>query len=314
MSAGPAVAGVYCAAFTAIDAHGGLDLGRTAGHARSLIEQGCDGVALLGTTGEANSLSQAERRAVLEAAIAAGVPANRLLPGTSACAIGEAVELTRHARACGVETVLLLPPFYYPDPTLAGLVDFYSRVIDATAADGLRVLLYHIPQMTGVPITAELIMALLDRYPGVIVGLKDSGGDLDRMIALVDAFPDFAVLAGADHLLGPLLRAGGAGCITATSNLIAPLLAELHGRIMRGEGVEATRALERHIGDTRSLFQRWPQIAALKAAHALIQGDPAWANVRPPLQSLDIIQQAELRDVMVSQNMLNDQTLRENIA
>lgn len=279
--------GVFSASFTAFDADGAVDPARTAAHARNLIQAGCDGIALLGTTGEANSLSLAERKAVLEAAVDSGVDPARLVPGTGVCSAPETIELTRHAYECGVRTVLLLPPFYYPSPSEDGLYAHYARVLDAVAAPGLRVMLYHIPQMSGVPITHELIGRLLAAYPGVVIGVKDSSGDLEHMRGLVAAFPGLAVFAGADHLLGPLLRAGGAGCITATSNLIAPWLAELARQIAAGATPEATSALEERIGAARNLFQRWPQIAALKAALAHRTGHADWAMVRPPWLPID---------------------------
>ena len=281
------VQGVFAAAFTAFSDDGAVDPARTACHAGALIDRGCDGIALLGTTGEANSLSLAERKRVLETAVEAGVPPHKLLPGTGVCSAPETIELTRHARSLGVVAVLLLPPFYYPDPSEVGLIAHYSRVIDGVGDNALRVLLYHIPQNTGVPITPELIAALDRRFPGVIVGVKDSGGDIDRMLALVALFPHLAILAGADPLLAPLLRAGGAGCITATSNLIAPLLARLRDRVRAGEGPAETAELEHCIAEARGLFQRWPQIPALKAAQAAITGERAWGNVRPPLLPLD---------------------------
>jgi 4-hydroxy-tetrahydrodipicolinate synthase len=293
---GPAIRGVFSAAFTAFDAQGAVDLARTAAHAATLIEQGCDGIALLGTTGEANSLSLAERKAVLEATIAAGVDPARLVPGTGLCSVPETIELTRHARDLGVGTVLLLPPFYYPSPSEDGLVTHYSRVIDGCRDSALRVMLYHIPQMSGVPITPSLIARLEQRFPGVVIGVKDSSGDLDHMLALVAGFPGLAVFAGADHLTGPLLRGGGAGCITATSNLIAPMLADLYRRM--GEPAAATRALEERIGRIRGLFQRWPQIPALKAAHAMRSGHADWAQVRPPWMPLSSDERAALTAAM----------------
>ncbi|MCW4462897.1 dihydrodipicolinate synthase family protein [Sphingomonas sp. BT-65] len=276
------IRGVFSASFTAFDAAGAVDCERTAAHARNLIEAGCDGIALLGTTGEANSLSLAERKAVLESVVDSGVDPERLVPGTGVCSAPETIELTRHAHGCGVRTVLLLPPFYYPSPSEEGLYAHYARVLDACAAPGPRVMLYHIPQMSGVPITHKLIERLLAAYPGAVIGVKDSSGDLEHMRGLVAAFPGLAVFAGADHLLGPLMRAGGAGCITATSNLIAPWLAELAREIAAGASPDATRALEERITAARNLFQRWPQIAALKAAHAQRTGHADWAAVRPP--------------------------------
>lgn len=283
----PKLGGVFVATFTAFDRCGSIDATRTARHAQRLLDQQCDGIALLGTTGEANSLSLAERNRLLEAVVEAGIPPQRLLPGTGVCSVPETIDLSHHARALGIDTILLLPPFYYPDPSEAGLVAHYSRILDSVAADGLGVLLYHIPQMTGVAITPALIAALRRRFPGVIAGVKDSSGDLGRIEAMIAAFPDLAIFAGADHLLAPVLRAGGGGTISATSNLIAPLLVDLRKRIMAGEDQAQTADLERRIAAARDLFRRWPQIPALKAAHAAISGDPGWHHVRPPLLPLD---------------------------
>lgn len=290
--------GVFSASFTAFDAGGAVDPVRTAAHVRDLIAAGCDGVALLGTTGEANSLSLAERKTVLEAVADSGVDPARLVPGTGVCSAPETIELTRHAYGCGARTVLLLPPFYYPSPSEEGLYAHYARVLDAVAAPGLCVMLYHIPQMSGVPITHGLIKRLLVSHPGIVIGVKDSSGDLEHMRGLVAEFPGLAVFAGADHLLGPLMRAGGAGCITATSNLIAPWLAELAREIATGASPSATRALEERITAARNLFQRWPQIAALKAAHALRTGHAGWAVVRPPWLPIDPHQAEALRAAM----------------
>lgn len=281
------VRGVFSASFTAFHADGAIDPARTATHARGLLEAGCDGIALLGTTGEANSLSLAERKAVLEAVVDGGVDPARLVPGTGVCSAPETIELTRHAYGCGVRTVLLLPPFYYPSPSEDGLHAHYARVLDAVAAPGLRAMLYHIPQMSGVPISHGLIARLLASHPGMVIGVKDSSGDLDHMRGLVAAFPGLAIFAGADHLLGPLMRAGGAGCITATSNLIAPWLAQLAQEIAAGAAPDATRELEDRIAAARDLFQRWPQIAALKTALARRTGQPDWATVRPPWLPID---------------------------
>lgn len=295
--------GVFVASFTALGEDGSVDAARTAAHAQRLIDQGCDGIALLGTTGEANSLSLDERKRVLESAIEAGVPPRRLLPGTGVCSVPESIDLTRHAHALGVEAVLLLPPFYYPDPSEAGLVAHYSRILDSVAGDGLRVLLYHIPQMTGVPITPALIATLDRRFPGVVAGIKDSSGDRARIEGLIRSFPDLAIFAGADNLLAPVLRAGGAGTISATSNLVAPLLVGLRDRIAAGENQAATADLEATIAAARNLFRRWPQIPALKAAHAAITGDPAWHHVRPPLMPLDADQNDELVAAMAGAGM-----------
>lgn len=294
----PAIRGVLSASFTAFRTGGTVDLPRTADHAVHLLATGCDAIAPLGTTGEANSLSLRERTAVLEALVERGADPLRMVPGTGVCSVPETVELTRHAHDCGVRTVLLLPPFYYPSPGEDGLFAHYAQVLDGCALPDLRVWLYHIPQMSGVPITHGLIARLADSHPGMVAGVKDSGGDLDHMRGLIAAFPDLAVFAGADHLLGPLLRAGGAGCITATANLIAPWLAELARGIAAGLPPERTRAAEERIAAARALFQRWPQIPALKAAQARLTGHAEWGLLRPPWMPLGAAEREALHPAL----------------
>jgi 4-hydroxy-tetrahydrodipicolinate synthase len=278
--------GVFCAALTPVAEDLSPDVPALARHCRWLIAEGCDGVAVLGTTGEANSFSVAERMRLLEGVVGAGIPAERLLPGTGCAALSDTVELTRHAVGLGVAGVVMLPPFYYKDVTVEGLLASYDAVIDRVGDPGLKLVLYHIPPMAQIPIPLDLIERLRERYPEVVVGIKDSGGDLAHMVELVRRFPGLAVLAGADPLMLPLLQQGGAGCITATSNLAGAELAAIYAGwrdpARKGE-VEAAQA---RVTELRARVSRWPQIAALKAAMALRTGDPGWARVRPPLVPL----------------------------
>lgn len=211
------ITGVFSAAATPLNADNSPDLGLFTVHCRRLLQEGCHGVALLGTTGEANSFSSGERRAILEAALKAGVPADKLLPGTGVVAIPETVELTKHALSLGVTKVVMLPPFYYKGVSDDGLFVAYSQVLEKVADNRLQVILYHIPQVSGVPLSIPLIGKLIEAFPDTVVGIKESAGDFNNMQAIIAAYPGFSVLAGADPLLLPLLKAGGAGCITATS-------------------------------------------------------------------------------------------------
>ncbi len=204
------IRGVFCAAATPLNADLSPDLCAFAAHARALIDDGCDGIALLGTTGEANSFSLAERRAILEAGVAAVGPA-RLMPGTGVNALPETVELTRHALSLGVTRVVMLPPSYYKGVTDEGLFRAYAQVIETIADDRLQVVLYHIPQVSGVPISHDLIARLVAAFPQTVVGIKDSAGKIENMQAMIARFPGFSVLAGADPLLLPLMGMGGAG-------------------------------------------------------------------------------------------------------
>jgi 4-hydroxy-tetrahydrodipicolinate synthase len=201
-------------------------------------------------------------------------------------ALTETVALTRHALSLGVTTVVMLPPFYYKGVTEDGLFAAYAEVAERVADPRLRVVLYHIPQFSAVPITFPVIERLRARFPGVFTGIKDSAGDLAHMEALVERFPGLAVLAGADPLMLPLLRKGGAGCITATSNLVAADLAFIFrhfGDPARAAEVEAAQA---RVVAARDRASRFAQMASLKALLAQRTGDEGWRRMRPPLLPL----------------------------
>ena len=123
--------GVFCAALTPLHADLTPDAAAFVRHCRYLLDEGCDGVALLGTTGEANSFSSDERRALLEAAVQGGIAPGKLLPGTGVAAFTETVALTKHALSLGVTTVVMLPPFYYKDVSDEGVFAAYSEIVAA---------------------------------------------------------------------------------------------------------------------------------------------------------------------------------------
>lgn len=164
-----------------------------AAHSRWLLDSGCHGIALLGTTGEASSFTLTERMELLDRLVDAGIEPHRLLVGTGCCAAGDAVKLTRHATSRDVAGALMLPPFYYKEVTDEGLFAFFARVIEEVNDPRLKIYLYHFPRMSGVPVTSGLIERLLSAYPGVVAGLKDSSGDLDHMRGLCRAFPGLRV-------------------------------------------------------------------------------------------------------------------------
>jgi 4-hydroxy-tetrahydrodipicolinate synthase len=276
------IAGVYCAALTPLDAHLEPDLAELGAHCRRLLASGCDGVALLGTTGEASSFSALERRNILESMLIAGIPPDKLLPGVGVPSVSETVDLARHALSLGIHNLLILPPYYYKDITDEGLLDFYSRVLDRVGNPRMRVLLYHIPQITHVALSPWLIGRLRGRFGEVVAGMKDSSGDLAHMLRMLEEFPDLAVFAGADPLLRPLLEAGGAGCITATCNVVAADLVTIARNHAQGIPEGRTDAA---VEAVRAVFAR-SQIPGLKAAMARLLRRPSWRATRPPLVAL----------------------------
>ncbi|ACL63112.1 dihydrodipicolinate synthase family protein [Methylobacterium nodulans] len=286
--------GVFCAALTPLDQDLNPNHAAFTAHCRHLLAEGCTGIALLGTTGEANSFSGDERKALLEAALRAGISPDQLLPGTGVAALTETVALTRHALSLGVTTVVMLPPFYYKGVSEDGIVAAYAEIVERIGDERLRVVLYHIPQVAGVPLPHGAIARLRERYPGTFVGIKDSAGDLAHMTALVERFPGFAVLAGADPLMLPLLKAGGAGAITATTNLVARDLRFVFDHWADPAQAAAVGAAQGRVVAARERASRFAQMASLKALLAERTGDPGWCRMRPPLVPLSETERAAL--------------------
>ena len=135
----PTLGGVFAAVLTPLDAALAPDHAALARHCRWLLANGCDGLAVLGTTGEANAFSVDERLAILEGLAEAGIPAGALLPGTGCCAVPDTVALTRRALELGAAGVLMLPPFYYKKVSDDGLFAAYSEVIERVGDARLRV-------------------------------------------------------------------------------------------------------------------------------------------------------------------------------
>lgn len=281
-----AIQGVHCAAATPVTADGQPDLALFAAHCRALLDEGCHGIAMLGTTGEANSFGVSDRMALVDAAIAGGIDAGCLLPGTSTPAVSDTIALSKHAVQAGAKGVVLLPPYYYKAPSDEGLFRFYARVIEGVGNDRLRVVLYHIPQVSQVAISHDLIARLMEAFPGIVVGIKDSEGDLAKMTATVERFPDLGVLAGADPMMLPLLRAGGAGCITATSNLRADALRVVWDHWADPDRAAEVEAAQDRINAWRSLTNRYVQLPTIKTMLARARGDDGWLNLLPPLVEL----------------------------
>lgn len=286
--------GVWVPALTPF--RGDLSVNRDAfiGHCRWLLDQGADGLAVFGTTSEANSLSLDEKTELLEMLVASGIPAEKLMPGVGCCALPDTVRLCRHAIMQGCRAVLMLPPFYYKAVTDDGLFAAFSWVIDQVASEELKLFLYHIPPVAQVPVSPALIARLADAYPRHIAGVKDSGGDWDHTRVLLDRFPGLAIFPGSERFLLDALRNGGAGCITASGNVNPAGIRAVYEGWSRG--AENVDEKQRRITDLRDVLEQFKMIPALKAISAGHYGNPAWTIVRPPLTPLSDSERASLEE------------------
>ena len=292
--------GVIAPVLTPYDANLDPDPVRFTDHAAWLLEDGCTGLAPFGTTGEALSLGLAERRRLLDALLEGGIDPARLMPGTGLCSIPDTVELSRHAVDAGCGGVMVLPPFYFKGVSDDGVFEHCREVIDRIADARLRVYLYHIPPQAVIGFPVELVGRLIDAFPGVVVGLKDSSGDWSYSEALLAAYPGFRVLSGSETFLLDNLRHGGGGCITATGNVNARRIRAVYDAHREGAAADAdddTRAdaLQAEISAMRACIQAKPVIPALKSLVAHYREDPGWAAVRPPFRPLPAADGAAVR-------------------
>ncbi len=284
--------GILSPVVTPFNADYSPNAAKFARHCRWLLKSGCAGLAVFGTNSEANSLSVAEKRHLLEQLVAGGVPASSLMPGTGHCALTDSIEMTRAAVELGCAGVLMLPPFYYKGVSDEGLYRNFAEVIERVGDERLQLYLYHIPPVAQVPITLALIERLLSKYPGIVAGVKDSSGNWDNTKAMLDQFAKsgFDVFAGSEDFLLANLRNGGKGCITATGNINPGAIDHLY-RNWKGDGADALQA---GISATRKIVQKQPMIPALKAAISHFGNDPQWKTVRPPLVELTSDQEKQL--------------------
>ncbi len=272
------LSGVIAAIATPIDENGSPDLMRAMKLARFLLDNGCDGLNVLGTTGEATSFSRYERKMVMDAYKANGLPLERLMVGTGAAAVADAVALTQHAAELGFAGALVLPPFYYKGVPDDGLAAYIDALVKATEAKPIPIYLYHYPAMSGLPWHVKLIERLLKSHPTRIVGLKDSSGDMAYARSAAAISKDFAVFPSTEAVLLEARDAAFAGCISATANLNADLCA----RAWRdGDAAALDGAVT-----IRKLFEGKPLVSGVKALLAHIHGDPVLSRMKPPLAPL----------------------------
>lgn len=281
-----ALAGLFAPVLTPFQADLSVDVERWIAFSQQLLVDGCHGLCPFGTTSEANSLGLDERIDMLTQLVEAGVPGAKLMPGTGASAIPDAVKLTGHAVKLGCAGVLLLPPFYYKGMSDEGIFRSVAEVIERVGDDKLRVYLYHIPPVAQVGFSLSLIERLIKAYPHTVVGIKDSTGDWNNQKAILTAFPGFGTFSGSEKFFLDNLRLGGAGSINAVANVIAGPLRKLYDHWQTPEAEqyqEEVLVIAKVRGD-------YAAIPTLKQIVAHLHQDPAWLTLRPPFVQLTAAQ------------------------
>ena len=296
MNPNPPLQGLWCATLSPLDAAGALDSARLAAHTRRLLAAGVDGIAPFGTTGEGQSFSIGERRAGLDALLAADIAPGRILVATGCAALPDTIELTRHAVSSGCVGALVLPPFFFKGVTDEGIYAAYARLIDGVGDDSLRLFLYHIPQLSGVGLSVAMVSRLAAAYPGVVAGVKDSSGSFDNSRALVAALPRLSIFVGHEPHLPALRKLGGAGTICGVANLYPRLMRRLYDRSLDSNPSADLPLIEALV----AALMRFPIFSAFKSLQAEFTGDASWRALRAPLLPLSAVDARALDQAVVA--------------
>jgi len=279
--------GVYAAAVTPLKPDLSPALDDLPALLEFLAQRGCHGVLLLGTTGEGPSFAARERSEIFRAAQQArqSIPDLRLLAGTGTPSLEETTTLTRAAFDEGMDGVVILPPYYFRKVADDGLFAWFSHVLKNAVPSGGLVLGYHIPPVTGIGFSLDLLARLRQAFPDRFAGIKDSSGDADYARQLGERFgSDLFVLTGNDRLLNLALQNHAAGCITAMANLTSPALRMIWDSHQAGN---PNSLLQDLVSKARMVLDKTPPFPPLiKGLLAKRHGFPAW-TVRPPLLPLD---------------------------
>lgn len=277
MIAAPGLQGVCAAVITPLDEAFSPDGSLAVPYYRDLLSRGCDALNVLGTTGEAMSLPLVQRRAFMEALAGGGLPRDRMMIGTGAPALADAIELTRAAFTIGFAGALVMPPFFYRDASDDGVLQFFDALLGAVDPPRGGVLLYNFPRMSGITFSPHLTRRLVETFGDVIGGVKDSSNDAALQKALGEAHPQLAVFPSSEEDLTKARECGYAGCISGS----VALWPELAARVWRGAASEQAALSEK-----RRRLAGKPLIAEVRRQVAQATGEAAWNRSVPPLMAL----------------------------
>jgi len=281
------------AALAPLNKSGDIDEALTEEYLAFLREGGVDGVLVNGSTGEFSSFSVAERKRNLEVFL------RHKGSLTSMCQVGcssqaEAIELLRHAQDAGADEALLLPPFYFNQPSTDGLVAFLEPILDAAE---IPVLLYNIPQLSEVQITLDLVRRLGGHRR--FVGIKDSWGKLDNTLGYIKQNARLAVMTGASAQIQPVLEGGGAGALTGNGNVFPKQTKAIINAFNDGKDVAAA---QRKLDSLTPILKGYASPESQKACLHLMGLGKMY--VRAPFVDLNDAQRKEMGERMRSVGLL----------
>lgn len=276
--------GIVAAILTPFDDRDEIDFDYMRRHIRFIETGGAQGIVASGTNAEAASMRLEERKRVIQVC-AQHKGGMFLVAGTGATSIPETLELSRFAQSVGADALMVLPPYFFKNAPVQGLIDYFKRVFDAVK---LPIFLYNIPGCTGIRVSDEIIRGL-EHYPH-LAGVKDSSGELESALHYIETFPNLKIFVGSDLHVAHVLQAGAAGHISGMPNSLPELTTALYNAFIAGE--DMAPAQER-LSKTRGVISSFQEFTVNKYV-LTFRGFP-FRHCRLPL--LDMTEEEKTRFV-----------------
>jgi 4-hydroxy-tetrahydrodipicolinate synthase len=266
------IKGIYAASVSILKDNLSLDIEKTIKHIENLIDEGCHGVAVFGSTGQAQLISISEKIELLNNLAVSKYKDNCII-GTGLNSLGETVNLVKIASSLNFKKFLIMPPAFYKYGDNE-VIDFYSRLIDAHPE--CEIILYNFEKLCGYKFSLDCIYELVKKFPNQIVGIKDSSYNIFEHLKL----ENFSILPGSELKLLKGLELGCSGIITATCNVTAQLSRKVYEDFLKGE----KQTVNQKLCDVRLIFENYNLISGLHSFLSI--KDETFKNLLPPIKLL----------------------------
>jgi len=266
------IKGIYAASVCILKDNLSLDIEKTIKHIENLIDEGCHGVAVFGSTGQAQLISISEKIELLNN-LASSKYKDCYIIGTGLNSLGETINLVKIASSLNFKKFLIMPPAFYKYGDNE-VIDFYSRLIDAHPE--CEIILYNFEKLCGYKFSLDCIYELVKKFPNQIVGIKDSSYNIFEHLKL----ENFSILPGSELKLLKGLELGCSGIITATCNVTAQLSRKVYEDFLKGE----KQTVNQKLCDVRLIFENYNLISGLHSFLSI--KDETFKNLLPPIKLL----------------------------